>query len=383
SLLADNMQLTVLVGNAYKKNPDHVLHKADSLNAVLTAQNTQANADWQQNINSDPEAQQDFEQAAQDYAEQSGYQPDEITTPLNPDAVAASTTPYNWWFGYPRWYPYAYWDPYPYWYDWGFYYGPGHHAIFFGSPSAAFMNWYFYYPEHHVRYAHLSNVYYNYFDAHRHSDAYNPIVHSVRTWRRSNADVISPDWDKNPGKREQLFKEYGAMEVGRSKYNQKHPDKQVQRQDYVKTHVQKFPDFASTPNRAPGQQRGGYQPPVQQMPPPVIKPYQRVPDSFKVNVTPNRTPDQRRQNTQQQNNPPQQNNTPPQHNPPPNVRTTNTRPQVSNDVRTANQFHQGSWQQIQPEQRPVVQQQPLRVVQQQPQRQPERQNNPPPPPRKR
>ena len=115
-------------------------------------------------MNDNPQAQQEYTQAAQEYAQENGYQPEDYNAPLTPDVTNYNTNPYNWWFGYPSWYPYNYWNPYPYWYDWGFYYGPGRHIVFFGMPSAYFMDWYFYYPEHCYRYPELSNHYYNYYD---------------------------------------------------------------------------------------------------------------------------------------------------------------------------------------------------------------------------
>ena len=152
-MLFDNMQYTVVVGDYYKKNPERVLHKTDSLNLVLTRKNAQEADDWKQSMTNNPQAQEEYIQAAQEYAQENGYQPDDYNIPLTQDVTNYNTNPYNWWFGYPSWYPYDYWNPYPYWYDWGFYYGPGGRAVFFGLPSAYFMEWYFYSPEHSSRYA--------------------------------------------------------------------------------------------------------------------------------------------------------------------------------------------------------------------------------------
>jgi len=75
-ILNDNMKYTVIVGNYYKKNPERIMHKTDSLNLVLTQKNTQEANDWKQSMTEDPQAQKEYVQAAQEYAQDNGYQPD-------------------------------------------------------------------------------------------------------------------------------------------------------------------------------------------------------------------------------------------------------------------------------------------------------------------
>jgi len=53
-LLFDHMQYTVVVGDYYKKNPERILHKTDSLNLVLSQKNTQETDDWKQSMNEIP-----------------------------------------------------------------------------------------------------------------------------------------------------------------------------------------------------------------------------------------------------------------------------------------------------------------------------------------
>ncbi|HXC07192.1 MAG TPA: hypothetical protein VNZ86_20670, partial [Bacteroidia bacterium] len=144
SILYDNMQTTVVLGDIYKNDPQYVLFETDSLYQALTIQNQQAAQDWQTEMQQDPDAQREYQQAAADYAQESGYAPDDYNTAIPAVVTTYPVYPYNWWFGYPTWYTSPCWDPYPYWYDWGFYYGPGHVAVYFGMPSYHFMNWYFY-----------------------------------------------------------------------------------------------------------------------------------------------------------------------------------------------------------------------------------------------
>ena len=55
-MLFDHMQYTVVVGDYYKKNPERILHKTDSLNLVLTQKNAQEADEWKQSMNNNPQA---------------------------------------------------------------------------------------------------------------------------------------------------------------------------------------------------------------------------------------------------------------------------------------------------------------------------------------
>ncbi len=228
--LYDNLQLTLIIGDLYKKDPKFVLSKTDSLNQVLTQQNAKETADWQQSLKDNPQAQKEYMQAAEQYAQDNGYEPADYSAPINTDVSDYPTYSYNWWFGYPSWYPYAYWDPYPYWYDWGFYYGAGGRPFFFGMPSSYFMNWYFYNPEHWNRYPELANHYYNYYMNHPGSRYSNSISRSVNNWRNSNRKAVNEDWDKDTKGRIQRFKEFGRTEMNTTRNANKNTDHSFVRQ---------------------------------------------------------------------------------------------------------------------------------------------------------
>lgn len=384
-LLFDNMQYTVVVGDYYKKNPERVLHKTDSLNLVLAQKNTQDANDWKQSMNDNPQAQEEFTQAAQEYAQDNGYNADDYNAPLIQDVTNYYSTPYNWWFGYPSWYPYDYWNPYPYWYDWGFYYGPGRHAVFFGLPSAYFMDWYFYHPEHSYKYAELSNHYYNYFNKHRESMNFNSISHSVNDWRNRNKDIVTDDWDKDNSGRTQRFKEYGQMESDRRKYNTNNPQKQIEQTDYLMKKQNKYPlIFADVSKKQVIKDDSKIKPVQQNIPePPVKKPTVTIPGRYKVPVN-EQVNKQSSQNLPQQNNNAQNNiNRPRQSvftNSIPNINSQQKTNNISvqskistpikqtenfNQLKNAQQYHQNTWKQIQPQSQPV--------------RQPQQQKNTPPP----
>ncbi|MCK9421825.1 MAG: hypothetical protein M0Q38_04450 [Bacteroidales bacterium] len=362
-ILFDHMQYTVVVGDYYKKNPERVLHKTDSLNLVLTQKNAQEANDWKQSMSENPQAQKEYTQAAKEYAQENGYQPEDYNAPLTQDVTNYNTNPYNWWFGYPSWYPYDYWNPYPYWYDWGFYYGPGGQIVFFGLPSSYFMDWYFYYPKHCSQYAELSNHYYNYYNRHRESMNNNSISHGVNLWRVRNKDLVTEDWDNDNPNRVQRFKEYGKMEIDRQKYNIKNPRKSMEQTEYIQKQQRKYPLLSEdVSNRQVVQTDSRTKPVQEKIPEPVKKPAVTVPVRFKAPTNEQIINKQPEQNIQQRNGNIQNDNIirqQPQETPTPQPSNANPKNQTEkvNQVRDAQQYHQNTWEEKQP--------QPVRQSQQQ------------------
>jgi hypothetical protein len=372
SLLFDHMQYTVVVGDYYKRNPERVLYKTDSLNYVLSQKNTQETEDWEKSMKDDPQAQEEYTQAAQEYAKDNGYQPEDYNAPLIEDVTNYNTNPFNWWFGYPTWYPNNYWNPYPYWYDWGFYYGPGRRVVFFGLPSAHFMDWYFYHPEFCSRYANLSNHYYNYYQRHRESMNYNSISRSVNEWRFRNRDIVTDAWDNDNTNRVQRFKEYGEMERDRGVYNNKNPRQEVEQSEYLQKKHKKYPLLSSDVSNKQINQGESRSRIVQSNNSEFVrKPPVTIRSSYKAPVNEQSNTSQGNQNIQQQKN----NNSSERRD---NVTTqpkssnSNGRTQNFNQIRNAQQYHQNTWTQIQPKQQTysAPKQQENRRVEQ-----PVRQNN--------
>jgi len=313
--LYDNMQLTVVIGDLYKKSPGWVLTETDSINQVLTAQNTKETSDWQQSLTDDPQAQKQFTQASEDYAQDNGYQEADYSTPQTTDATDYSTYPYDWWFGYPTWAPYAYWEPYPLWYDWGFYYGEGRKPHFFGMPSSYFMDWYFYYPENWSRYPELANHYYKYYNRHPNSRFSNPISRSVNVWKSRNSDVVNANWDKDDAGRTKRFKEFGEMEVSRTKYNIKNSKHPLERNEYVQKYQKKFPEIKAT--TVPGEK------PLPETPSLAKRPAVKVPTGKSQVVRPTVMPT--------------------------NKPASSNAHSSTSQFRSAKQYHQSTWQNIQPQ----------------------------------
>ena len=361
-MLFDNMQYTVVVGDYYKKNPERVIHKTDSLNLILTQKNAKEADDWKQSLNNNPQAQEEYINAAQEYAQDNGYQPDDYNAPLTQDVTNYNTNPYNWWFGYPSWYPYDYWNPYPYWYDWGFYYNPGRNVVFFGLPSEYFMEWYFYYPEHFSKYPELASHYYDYYDMHRESMNNNSISHSVNDWRNRNKDIVTDNWDRNNSNRTQMFKEYGQMETNRQKYNTRNPQRHIEQSEYLQKKQSKYPLLTSNVPEKQLIQRNSERKNVQgNVPEPIKKPAVTIPDRYRapVNDQINKQAVQNRQN----------NNSNVQNGNINNQQTVQANPQLkspnpprqtenSNQIRNAQQYQQNTWKQMRPQSQSVQQSRP-------------------------
>ncbi|SFC03659.1 DUF3300 domain-containing protein [Spirosoma endophyticum] len=159
--LTDQIDKTTQLGQAYAANPDQVTKDLTALHDSLTVQNQQELADYQNELNNDPQAKQELQQAGQAYAQANGY-----NTGINPNPAWVNSgyyyqNPYPYFFGYPYWYTSAMWYPSAWWYGTGFYYGLGGNMVLFGLPGLGFSNWFFG-PGRGV-YPHLYNRFNNYY----------------------------------------------------------------------------------------------------------------------------------------------------------------------------------------------------------------------------
>jgi hypothetical protein len=371
TILNNYMEYTVIVGNYYKKNPERILHKTDSLNIVLTQKNTQEVNDWKQSMNDDPKAQKEYVEAAQEYAQDNGYRSEDYNSALTPNVTDYSMNPYDWWLGYPSWYPDNSWNPYPYWYDWGFYFSTGRRAVFFGLPSAYFMDWYFYNPQHFSKYANLANNYYNYYDKHPQSLNYNSISHRVNDWRNRNKDIVTDEWDFDKNNRVERFRQFGQMEVDWGKYNRNNQKKQTDRSVFIQRASNRYYFLAAdVSNRQINQNSTRTTFVSGNIAAPVRRPTVIIPTRFKADEKPvivNTRPTNNITTGRESNSRPANVNIQP--------RSTNVsrQPVNSNQMRNAQQFQQNTWTQ-QPRTQPEPQARP------QPQSRPEPQARPQPQP---
>ena len=372
TILADNMHMTIVVGDLYKKNPALVIHNADSLNFVLTEKNKEETAEWQKSLDANPAAKQQYEQAANEYAQENGYQSQQYAVPNQNDLMYYNSYPYNWWFGYPTWYGYSYWRPYPYWYDWGYYYGPGHRMMYYGMPSARFFSWYWYRNENHYRYSEFSSHCYGYYNNHRGAYGYNPICRGVYDWRINNRGIVGRNWDVDNAHRVVLFKEYGQMEIGRANHNAQNPQQVLSNQEYLKMNQERYPTLNTGAIQAAQEQRNTS--PQQEFQNRGAESKPSSVETIKGNDLPRNNPAQTvspQQEVQhstvqpQYSNPqqPVQHYAQPQNNAQPQIQHYNTQPQnnTQQEIQHSNpqsnypqqqhnaqEYHQNSWQQTQP-----------------------------------
>lgn len=160
--LTNQIDKTTRLGEAYIANPDQVTKDLTALHDSLQVQNQQELADYQNELNNDPQAKQELQQAAQAYAQANGY-----NTGINPNPAWINSSyyyqnPYSFWFGYPYWYMSPLWYPSAWWYGTGFYFGLGGNMMLFGLPSLGFSNWFF--ANGRYNYPHLYNRFNQYYN---------------------------------------------------------------------------------------------------------------------------------------------------------------------------------------------------------------------------
>ena len=253
TLLTDNIRMTVLVGDLYRRRPEWLFGQMDSLNVVVAEQRSNELNDWKTNLDENPQAREELIQSAQTFAGEYGYDDayydygDDIyySEDRGPEEVTVEHHYYHhypFWYGYPYWYMYPRWRPYPIWWDWGFYWGPGRVVVIVDLPSYYFTNWYFYRPYHHYNYPHFSSCMVNHYYGHRHSSS--SVSVTVNNWRTDNRDIVSDEWLETSRRRPDNFREYGKFEDAREKYNHDHPDKPMDRRTYAENNKRKYPELA-------------------------------------------------------------------------------------------------------------------------------------------
>lgn len=165
SILIENINTTILVGDVYQKDPAWIQSKAKELNLEVARQQAVELEDYKKQLEEDPEAYQEMLDAAELYAEENHVKESEKKKESTSSVQVVYSYPY--WYGYPYWYSYPYWSPVPYYYHTGFYMGPGGVVIIVGLPSYHYVSWHYaYYPHRHV---HLHAHYHRHYRRHPHS----------------------------------------------------------------------------------------------------------------------------------------------------------------------------------------------------------------------
>jgi len=344
SLLNDHLSLTVRVGDHYRRDPQRVIQKADSLNQVEVRQNAEDAAAWKESVEQNPDEAADLKNAADDYAKENGYTSDEVNSAPDPQYVSNYTcNPYPYWFGYPTWYPYSYWYPYPYWFDCGFYHDAHGHMVIFGSPSAYFTNWYFYSPEHWHHYPHLANTYINHYYGPRRPVSSNTVI--VHNWVRDNRNYLPKDFLTNNSKRPEVIKQVAQLNIDVKKQAPGKTITSAVRDQYFKNNTTKYPGLNASHEPALKVEEKKPDFPVQ-MQAPVKQPPVRISQPVQHQAQPQQPvviPRQPKQNTQPAYN--------------------------FNNINKAQEYHNNVWQQTQPISRPQPSPPPRQQIQQPPRQQ--------------
>lgn len=256
-ILNEDLRFTVMVGDVYKDDPAWVIHKMDSLNLAVAREHADELENWKQSIENDPQAREELQTAAREYADEYGYT-DEVYDIVNDDLYYEDNAErsvverhyyysYPYWFGYPWWAPEPCWRPYPYWWYWGFY--PYYQTVVIVyMPSYHFMHWYFGNPHHHYAYNHLSAHFVNHYYGHRRSGT--SISVGVNEWRNRNRTIVSDEWLSDKKRLPERLREYGRFEENREQYNAKNPGRAMTQEQYLEKNTRQYTDLVRSREQA-------------------------------------------------------------------------------------------------------------------------------------
>jgi hypothetical protein len=231
------------------------------------------------------------------------------------------------------------------------------------------MNWYFYNPEHCSRYSAFGNHCYGYYTSHREGRYSNTVSRGVNDWRRRNKDIVTKDWDKdNKAGRSQRFKEYGQLESSRAKYNRSNPEHPMERKDYLAKNQTNYPHTTAVAVVSSHSKGSSYERNLPQQQAPVSTPHVKIPDSFYQNQRTNNpatgvgTHEQQNGN-HQRDNPAGVRGNQETHGGEQHINTSGERQNytpvhtssppshpITNQNRSATEYHQNTWQEVQPQQ---------------------------------
>jgi hypothetical protein len=109
SLLTTNLDIVVLLGEAFQHYPEQVKAELDALGVVVAEQQAKELNEWKKQLEENPEAMQEYESSAKEFAGEYGYDDDVYDAPV-PEPVTHVVQvhhvwrPYTYWFGWPGWY---------------------------------------------------------------------------------------------------------------------------------------------------------------------------------------------------------------------------------------------------------------------------------------
>jgi len=192
------------VAAEFRDSPSAARAHLDELAAQVAADEAKAEREWRETVENDPEARRELETASRRYAEEYGYDYDDLTRRDVDVTVNVYNYAYPYWYGYPSWY--AHWHPWGVWYPivphFGFAYRTPGAAFYFGLPSPHFVSWYFggYYDAYprlsHCFDRYYGHRYYTHRPYHRYARharySHRPSGGIFARSRRNRPDYVSP-----------------------------------------------------------------------------------------------------------------------------------------------------------------------------------------------
>ena len=254
-LLSDNLELTILVGEYYSKDPLLVNKIADSIQTEASRRYAEEVEEWEKGLAENPGAMQEFEKISNEFlnenaevendplysgVDQKSNVENETNQPLEERVYVYHHYPF--WFGYPYWYPASYWYWYPYWYHWGYYYGTENSIIIVGMPSYFFMSWYFSYPYHHYLYPYFSDYVIRHYTRAPRIDR-TGFRTAVREWENRSSSRVVRELITDDNRRVERFKEYGRFEQEYQRRLEKRPNATADRDIYLRNSSRRYPNL--------------------------------------------------------------------------------------------------------------------------------------------
>jgi len=249
SLLSSNLDLIVLLGDEYQQRPKELTAELDSLNIVVAEARAKDLAAWKKELEENPEARKEYEQSANDFADNQTYDDEAYTDDVYAGAKSDNHVKevyvhhvwnyYPYWFGSPWWYGYECWAPYPWWYHWGFYYGPYNSMVIWGFPSEFYMYWYFWYDPHMYYYPHYTDhIIHHYYGPRHMGSTIQPVY---RQWEDQHKRELPDHWFKDDASRVDRIKEYGKFKMDYENTIRNKTDKSPTQREYLEKNSKRYP----------------------------------------------------------------------------------------------------------------------------------------------
>lgn len=245
NILTSDLKMSVLVGDMYKKQPQLIHQKLDSISTEYAKQNAKDFEAWKNGLEKNPAAKEEMVKVSKEFAREQGYEEEDIAEVNETVVVNYVIHPYPYWYGYPWWYDYPYWYPYPYWYDWGFYHGP-YGIVYIGFPSPFFTHWYFHYPHHHYHYHHFTDYCVGYYyGPHR---TVNGFHREVSGWVKSKEKTLPKNFFAENPERPDKIKELGKLEMDYDKAVKGSSGKPISRDEFLNSNASSYPHISPVLN---------------------------------------------------------------------------------------------------------------------------------------